>query len=685
MSYRLGVDVGGTFTDLALYDVDSNLLEFAKTPSTPADQTAGITLGLQQLVGRLGIPPSEITFFIHGTTVAINTVLERKGARTALVTTQGFRDVLHIGRQDRPNLYDWRIRRPDPLVPRHLRFEVKERVLYTGEVLEPLDERELDTVVEKLRAARVDSVAVCLLHSYANPAHERTIGTALARELPDVTVSLSADILPEFKEYDRMSTTTINAYVGSVMGLYLRSLQRGISEVGVESDLHIMQSNGGIMGAETAVEKPIQTILSGPAAGVIGGVALADQAGEPNTISVDMGGTSFDICLSSQGEVRRTRESEIEGFPVKVPTVDIHTLGAGGGSIAWIDAGGALRVGPQSAGADPGPACYGKAGEEPTVTDANLVLGRLNPDRFLGGDMVLDVEQARRSVSDRIATPLRLGLEEAAEGIIRVINATMIKGIRVVSVAKGYDPREFCIVAFGGAGPVHAAELAAELDIPRVLVPIAPGVTSALGLLMADMRHDYVRTVLSTVDRADPGDLDRRYVEMEAEALAQMKREGLPAQGVELLRLADARYLGQGFELEVPVAGGRLSPEAIAELAEGFHKAHAHRYGYANPENPVEIVNVRLTALARLPQPKLTAERTDGVTDPGQALDGYRQVYFNQEFLQTAVYDRSRLRPGDEITGPAVLEQLDSTTVVWPGQRARVDAYRNAILDRSQP
>ena len=685
MSYRLGVDVGGTFTDLALYDVDSNLLEFAKTPSTPADQTAGITLGLQQLVGRLGIPPSEITFFIHGTTVAINTVLERKGARTALVTTQGFRDVLHIGRQDRPNLYDWRIRRPDPLVPRHLRFEVKERVLYTGEVLEPLDERELDTVVEKLRAARVDSVAVCLLHSYANPAHERTIGTALARELPDVTVSLSADILPEFKEYDRMSTTTINAYVGSVMGLYLRSLQRGISEVGVESDLHIMQSNGGIMGAETAVEKPIQTILSGPAAGVIGGVALADQAGEPNTISVDMGGTSFDICLSSQGEVRRTRESEIEGFPVKVPTVDIHTLGAGGGSIAWIDAGGALRVGPQSAGADPGPACYGKAGEEPTVTDANLVLGRLNPDRFLGGDMVLDVEQARRSVSDRIATPLRLGLEEAAEGIIRVINATMIKGIRVVSVAKGYDPREFCIVAFGGAGPVHAAELAAELDIPRVLVPIAPGVTSALGLLMADMRHDYVRTVLSTVDRADPGDLDRRYVEMEAEALAQMKREGLPAQGVELLRLADARYLGQGFELEVPVAGGQLSPEAIAELAEGFHKAHAHRYGYANPENPVEIVNVRLTALARLPQPELTAERTDGATDPGQALDGYRQVYFNQEFLQTAVYDRSRLRPGDEITGPAVLEQLDSTTVVWPGQCARVDAHRNAILDRSQP
>ena len=683
MSYRLGVDVGGTFTDLALYDVDSNRLEFAKTPSTPADQTAGITLGLQQLVGRLGIPPSEITFFIHGTTVAINTVLERKGARTALVTTQGFRDVLHIGRQDRPNLYDWRIRRPDPLVPRHLRFEVKERVLYTGEVLEPLDEEDLRTVVEKLRAARVDSVAVCLLHSYANPAHERAIGAALTRELPDVTVSLSADILPEFKEYDRMSTTAINAYVGSVMGRYLRSLQRGISEVGVESDLHIMQSNGGIMGAETAVEKPIQTILSGPAAGVIGGVALANQAGEPNTISVDLGGTSFDICLSSRGEVRRTRESEIEGFPVKVPTVDIHTLGAGGGSIAWIDAGGALRVGPQSAGADPGPACYGKGGAEPTVTDANLVLGRLNPDRFLGGDMVLDLEQARRAVSDRIATPLGLGLEEAAEGIIRVINATMIKGVRVVSVAKGYDPREFCIVAFGGAGPVHAAELAAELDIPRVLVPIAPGVTSALGLLMADMRHDYVRTVLSTADRADTGDLDRRYVEMEAEAVEQMKREGLPAQDVELLRLADARYLGQGFELEVPVAGGRLSPEAIAELTEGFHRAHAHRYGYANPENPVEIVNLRLTALARLPQPKLIAEQTDGAIDPGQARDGYRQVYFNHEFLQTAVYDRSRLRPGDEIDGPAILEQLDSTTVVWPGQRARVDAYRNAILDRS--
>ena len=684
MSYRLGVDVGGTFTDFALYDVENDRLEFGKTPSTPADQTVGVTQGLQQLVQRLGIPTSEITFFIHGTTVAVNALLERKGARTGLIVTSGFRDILHIGRQDRPSLYDWRIRRPDPLVPRHLRFEMRERVIHTGEVLVPLDLEDLQAVVEKLREAKVESVAVCLLHSYANPAHEQTIGRALAEALPGVTVSLSSDILPEFKEYDRMSTTTINAYVGSVMGRYLRSLQQGIAEVGVKSDLHIMQSNGGIMGAASAVEKPIHTILSGPAAGVIGGVAIANEAGQPNSISIDMGGTSFDICLSYQGEVRRTQESEIEGFPVKVPMVDIHTLGAGGGSIAWIDAGGALRVGPHSAGADPGPACYGRGGAEPTVTDANLVLGRLNPASFLGGDMALDIEQGHQAASDRIAGPLGLSVEEAAEGIIRVVNATMIKGIRVVSVAKGYDPREFCIVAFGGAGPVHASELASELDIPRVLVPIAPGVTSALGLLMADMRHDYVRTVLRLAAESDARELGHRYAEMEAEALDQMEREGLPPDGVNLVRLADVRYLGQGFELEVPVTGGTLDAGRMAELVERFHQAHKRRYGYANSDNPVEIVNLRLTALAELPQPRLAAGQLNGATNPPGAQKEQRHVYFNKRFVPTAIYDRSRLNPGDVVEGPAVIEQLDSTTVVWPAQQARVDPYRNLILDRSK-
>ena len=685
MSYRLGVDVGGTFTDLALYDVENDRLEFAKTPSTPDDQTLAVADGIRHLADRLGLRSQDIAFFIHGTTVAINTLLERKGARTALITTAGFRDILQIGRQDRPVLYDWRVRRPEPLVPRHLRFEAKERVLHTGEVLVPLEVESLATVLEALREAEVDAVAVCLLHSYANPSHERALGELLAEALPGATVALSSDVLPEFKEYDRMSTTTINAYVGPGTARYLRALRDRVAEVGVGADVHIMQSNGGVTGAETAAERPVRTILSGPAAGVIGGVALAGQAGQPNVITIDMGGTSFDISLSYEGEVRHTQESEIEGFPVKVPMVDIHTLGAGGGSIAWIDPGGALRVGPRSAGADPGPACYGKGGEEPTVTDGNLVLGRLSATGFLGGDMMLDVDLARQAVQERIAGPLGLGLEEAAEGIVRVVNATMLKGIRVVSVAKGYDPREFCVVAFGGAGPVHASELARELDIPQVLVPIAPGVTSALGLLMADMRHDYVRTVLRLAQESAPDDLGGRYVEMESEALAQMDREGIERDSVKLLRLADARYLGQGFELEVPVDGGKLGPAHVTDLVERFHQAHRRRYGYESHDNPVEIVNLRVVALADLPRPALAAASLDGTANPTGAMTGEREVYFDGKSLSTAVYDRARLNPGDVISGPAIVEQLDTTTVVWPDQTARVDAYTNLMLDRRTP
>lgn len=679
MSYRLGVDIGGTFTDLALYDVENDRLEFAKTSSTPSDPTLAVAEGVRQLTDRLGRGAEDITFFIHGTTVAINTLLERKGARTGLITTAGFRDVLQIGRQDRPVLYDWRVRRAEPLVPRHLSFEVDERILHTGEVLVPLDVETLRPVVERIRKANVDAVAVCLLHSYANPAHERVIGDLLAEALPDVTVALSSEVLPEFKEFDRMSTTAINAYVAPGTARYLRALRARVAEAGVKCDVHIMQSNGGITGADTAAKRPVQTVLSGPAAGVIGGVALANQAGELNAITVDMGGTSFDISLSYEGEVRHTQDSEIEGFPVKIPMVDIHTLGAGGGSIAWIDTGGAIRVGPRSAGAEPGPACYGKGGTEPTVTDANLVLGRLSPTAFLGGDMTLDVELAGQAIEERIAGPLGLTKEAAAEGIIQIVNSAMLKGIRVVSVAKGFDPREFCVVAFGGAGPVHASELARELDIPRVLVPIAPGVTSALGLLMADMRHDYVRTVLKLAEESTPADIGERYAEMETEALAQMDREGIPGDTVSLLRLADARYLGQGFELEIQVDGGRMGPAQVAGLTERFHDAHKRRYGYESHDNPVEIVNLRVVALANLPRPQLAPAQIEGGSSP--SAKGSREIYFDGKLVSAAVYDRNVLSPGNVVSGPAVIEQLDSTTVVWPKQQARVDARRNLMLN----
>ena len=680
MSYRLGVDVGGTFTDLALYDTETDRLEFAKTPSTPVNQALGVAAGIRELMDRHAVSADSIDFFIHGTTVATNTLLERKGAKTALIVTAGFRDVLQIGRQDRPDLYDWRIRRSDPLVPRHLRFEAQERVLHTGEVLMPMEDEVLDQVIERVKDANVDAVAVCLLHSYANPAHEQAIGDAIRRELPDVPVSLSHEILPEFKEYERMSTTTINAYVAPVMERYLRRLEASIADVGLKSDLYIMQSNGGTMGAETAIDRPVHTILSGPAAGVIGAVAIAQQAGKPNSISIDMGGTSFDVSLSYKGEVRRTQESELERLPVKVPMVDIHTLGAGGGSIAWIDPGGALRVGPQSAGADPGPACYGNGGTEATVTDANLVLGRLGATSLLGGTMTLDAELARKVISERLADPLGLTVEEAAEGIVQVVNASMVKGIRVVSVSKGYDPREFSLVAFGGAGPLHASELADEMDIPSVLVPVAPGVTSALGLLMADLRHDFAQTVLKPGSELSPTEITNWYEQLETQAMEQMSREGVSAEEVSLVRAADARYVGQGYELEVLAAPGKLEQSDVEEIMERFHEAHVRNYGYASRDNPVEVVNLRVSALATMPRPDLAHDSQDTGGDASRALIGHRNVFFRNEPRKTGIYDRSRLQPGDVIEGPAIVEQLDSTTVVWEHQTAAVDNYLNLLL-----
>ena len=680
MSYRLGVDVGGTFTDLALYDTDTNRLEFAKTPSTPANQAIGVAAGIRELMDRHAVSPDRVDFFIHGTTVATNTLLERTGAKTALIVTAGFRDILQIGRQDRPDLYDWRVRRSDPLVPRHLRFEAQERVLHTGEVLKAIDRDGLDSIVERLKGADLDAVAVCLLHSYANPVHEQAIGDAIRRGLPDIPISLSHEILPEFKEYERMSTTTINAYVAPVMERYLRRLEESIAEVGVTSDLYIMQSNGGTMGVETAIERPVHTILSGPAAGVIGAVAIAQQAGESNSISIDMGGTSFDVSLSYRGEVRRTQESELERLPVKVPMVDIHTLGAGGGSIAWIDPGGALRVGPQSAGAEPGPACYGNGGTEATVTDANLVLGRLGATSLLGGTMTLDEDLARSVIAERIAEPLGLTVEEAAEGIVQVVNASMVKGIRVVSVSKGYDPREFCLVAFGGAGPVHASELADEMDIPTVLVPVAPGVTSALGLLMADLRHDFAQTVLRPGEELSPTEITSWYEQLETQAMEQMAREDVAPEDVSLIRAADARYVGQGYELEVLVGPGQLEQADVEQMVERFHDAHVRTYGYASRDNSVEIVNLRVTALASMPRPDLASDSQIQGGDPSRARTGKRNVYFRNEPKTTSIYDRSGLVPGDMIDGPAIVEQLDSTTVVWEGQTATVDRYLNLIL-----
>ena len=683
MSYRLGVDVGGTFTDLMLFDETSGRISLVKVPTTARNQALGIMTGVRRIADQGGIDPDRIAFFMHGTTAATNAILEHKGAKTALITTEGFRDVLHIMRQDRPKLYDFFAQRPPPLVPRYLRFEVPERVLYSGEVLRELDESRLQSIVRKILKENVRAVAVCLLHSYANPVHELRIREVLHSECPGVDVSLSSEILPEIREYERTSTTVINACVQPIVDGYVRDLTERLNGIGVDKAVHIMQSNGGIMPSSLAAQKSASTILSGPAAGVVGGVALAVQAGLENVITVDMGGTSFDICLAYQGKPKFAHQSQIAGHALKIPMIDMHTIGAGGGSIAWIDSGGVLKVGPESAGADPGPACYGMGGDRPTVTDANLLLGRLNPDYFLGGDMPIDVEAARRVIRTRLAEPLGMDILEVAEGIVRVVNAAMVKGIRFVSVERGYDPREFGLACFGGNGPVHAVELAEEIGIPKIIIPFAPGVNCAYGLLMADFRYDYGRTYLKRIAKVDLMDINRIYRGLEGNARDRMVRDGVPGERVEVSRVMDLRYVGQGYELQAPLESGRITRGSLASSESVFHDLHRQSYGFHSDDQEIEIVNLRIACVGGVSKPQLRRERLSGGDSQKarEALKGRRRVFLKGRYRETAIYDRDRLVPGAVIRGPAIVEQKDSTTLLFRGNVGRVDAYRNIIID----
>lgn len=684
MGYRLGIDVGGTFTDLVLFDEGENTIHVAKVPSTVHNQSIGVTNGIRKLSRQQRLAPQQIGFLLHGTTVATNALLERKGVPCALITTQGCRDVLQIGRQDRPSLYNAFARRPPAIVPRHLRFEVRERMLPTGKVHVPLDEEQAVEVIEAIKARGVTAIAVCLLHSYANPAHERRIGALIRATYPEAIVSLSHEVLSEFKEYERMSTTLVNVYVMPIVKRYLDDLESRMQRMGIESPLHIMQSNGGIMTATSAARFSVHTVLSGPAGGVAGALMIADQVGAKNVISIDMGGTSLDVSLCYGGETRMTMESEMAGLPLKVPMLDIHTLGAGGGSIAWIDPGGALRVGPQSAGAEPGPACYGSGGRLPTVTDANLALGRLNPNYLIGGEILLDGDAAREAIRREIAEPLGLTVSKAAAGIIDVVNATMIRGMRYVSVERGYDPREFTVIAFGGAGPLHATALAAGLNVPRVISPPIPGATSALGLLAADFRHDYSQTYLRALPDADLEAMNGMYGELEASALDQMRRERVASKDVLFVRRADVRYLGQGYELEVKVPPGWLDQDSLELVAERFYDAHRRQYGYLKEENEVvQLVNLRLTAIGRVPRPQFASADASpaAALNPLRARKAERQVYFAGHFKTVPIYERSALVVGDVIDGPAIVEQLDSTTALALRERGFVDGYGNLIID----
>ena len=587
---------------------------------------------------------------------------------------------MHIGRQIRPKLYDFWARRPEPLVPRNLRFEVTERIYSDGQVLEELNEESVKTTIQKIKEEGVESVALCLLHSYKNPGHEKRIKKMTLKKYPDIYISISSEVVPEFREYERMSTTVINAYVMPAVERYITDLRGKLREKGTKSDLYIMQSNGGVITAETAMEKSVATILSGPAGGVLGGQFLANLVNRKDLMTVDMGGTSFDMCLLSKGVPEYTTEREIGGYPIKLPMINVETIGAGGGSIAWIDKGGALRVGPQSAGAVPGPACYGHGGTEPTVTDANLVLGRLGPESCLSGEMKLDVDKAIETIQNEIATPLNLSVEKAAKGIIDVVNANMVRGMRRISVERGYDVRNFSLVAFGGAGPLHAADLARDLNISEIVIPLTPGIFSAVGMLTADVRHDYVRTHVKEISSIDETNFNSIYVEMEKEATSQLAEESVPKENIVLIRSADMRYKGQGYELAVQIASGKLDQENILKLKDEFHREHERAYGYCIEGEEVELVNVRITALGKLPPPKFKKEELQSENPKESALKGYRDCLFEDKFVKTKVFGRARLNPGNKIEGPAIIEQHDSTTVIHPGQAAVVDEYRNILI-----
>ena len=673
---RVGVDVGGTFTDVVT--VRDGRVRVTKTPSTPDAPERGVLDGLRAVEERDGLDPGAVGFLGHGTTVATNAVLEGEWADTALVTTEGFRDVLEIGRQDRPDIYDFGAEKPDPVVARDRRYEVSERLDERGNVLKPLDEDTVRELAADLRAADVESVAVSLLFPFEDDTHERRVRELLREEGVDASFSLSSVVLPEIREYERTLATALNAALKPVMDEYVGQLATELREYGVRAPLKVMQSNGGVITADAARERPVDTLLSGPAAGVRGATYVADRAGVSDLLTMDMGGTSCDVSLVEGGDPLVTTDTEVGDYPVSVPTVDVHTVGAGGGSVAWIDDGGALRVGPESAGADPGPVCYGRGGTRPTVTDAHLLLGRLDPSAFLSDELDADPDDVRRVVAERIAEPLGTSVEAAAQGILDVADANMERALRVVSVERGHDPREFAVVAYGGAGPLHAPGLAERLGAPRVIVPRTAGVLSALGLLVSDVAYDYSASRVRPLADADPEAIEAAFAEFETEGRERLAEADLPADRIRFERSADLRYVGQSYDLSVSVPN-EVDGDVLTGLEARFHERHRRRYGHASPDEPVELVTLRCRARGVVETPDLRVEGGDG--SAADARRATREVVFGGEACDTSVYDRSRLVPGASFDGPAVVEGGESTTIVHPGQRAQVDHDANLVVE----
>jgi len=673
---RVAVDIGGTFTDLVFLDERTGKMEFEKTQTTPEDPARGVMVSVEKAQVQL----DQVGLFIHGTTLGLNALLENKGARTALITTKGFRDVLEIGRLDRPQMYDILYRKPLPLVPRYLRREVRERINYRGEVLVPLDEAETRAIVRWLRQQGISVFAVCLLHSYANPAHEKRVGEIIREECPDAYVSLSHKIIQEFYEYERTVSTVINAAIQPLMELYLNRLWDDLSSSQFRGEFLITRSGGGAMGYRQAKEMPVHTILSGPAGGVQGAAYLAKTLDIPSLIAIDAGGTSFDVSLLYRGQPQVRSEAKVAGYKLLLPVVDIETIGAGGGSIAWIDEGNAMQVGPQSAGAHPGPICYGRGGTEPTVTDAAVSLGLIDPAYFLGGELRLNVAAAMRGIAERLSAPLGLSPEDTATGILAIAETKMTGAIREMSVERGYDPREFTLLAYGGAGPLFAASLAERVGVPQVIVPRWPGNFSAWGMLMFDLVHDFAQSYVAMLNEVRLETMNDIFSRLEQSALGVLASQRVPQEDQLLLRSVDMKYLMAGHFINVPVACRLLGEHDRKTLRAKFNEFHRLLYGH-ELEDILQVVNFRIRAIGRVRKPRLNRIPRDG-KDPKQAYTGSRLIYDPKKHrrVRYQVFDRSRLQAGNVLSGPAIVEEAASTTVVPAEFTLRVDPYGNLVL-----
>lgn len=681
MTWRIGVDSGGTFTDVCLFNESTGRIEIWKVSSTPDDPSRGIAQGVEEGLARIQAGPRDVGYFGHGTTVGTNALIQHRGAATGLITTDGFRDLLEIGRQKRPELYDLQADKAPVLIARDLRLEVPERVRQDGSVETALDEQAVREAARALRESGVKAIAICFLYGFIRPAHEETARRIVLEEYPDAFVSTSHEVAPEFREYERMSTVAVNAYLGPVMQRYIHRLAERLSQLGLTATPHLTQSNGGVIGFDQAARLPVRTVLSGPSTGVVAAQAIGRQVGLENLITFDMGGTSSDVALLQNGQCQLASEAVVHGYPIKAPMLDIHTVGAGGGSIAHVDNGGLLKVGPRSAGADPGPVCYGRGNTEPTVTDANVVLQTLNPTHLLAGRMAIDQQLAREAIA-RVAGQLGMDTMATAQGILSVVTANMARAIRVISVQRGHDPRDYTLVAFGGAGPLHAARLAKELEISRVLVPRTPGILCATGLLLTDLRADFASTQLRRLDTQAIDALNDAFAVLHAQADHWFREEAIAAADRRLARSLDLRYVGQNYEISVALPDGPVTAATLAAVADRFAEEHRRLYGFAAEGEPIQLVTCRAGATGVVHKAEFQA-RADAGPDASGAIIGQRRVWMPEQgdFVDCPVYDRARLDAGNRLTGPAIIEQMDTTTVVLPGMTAHVEPFLNLILE----